>query len=85
MSVYVVEVFKTKPINSKKDQFDSSFFLGYYCKKATRFKVTEDITEAIKYFKIDSANEDVSTLNDFTFIKVGRKFTSVKARIKELN
>ena len=84
MSVYVIEVYKTKPLKSKKDQFDSSFFLGYYCKTGVKFRVTKEISECIKYYKEESAQEDVNKLNDFTFVKVNRKFTSVKAKVVEL-
>lgn len=85
MDKYIIEIYKTKPLNSRKDQFDSSFFLGYYCKKNLRFKVTENKSEAIVYYKKNSAEDDLKTINDCTFIRVGRgKFTSVKGKIVQL-
>lgn len=85
MEKYIIEMYKTKPLKSKKSQFDPSFFLGYYCKKNLRFKVTEEKSEAIIYYKKDAAEEDLKVINDCTFIRIGRsKFTSVKGRIVQL-
>ena len=88
---YIVEIYRSADKESKsemkKDKFDEKFlfgWIGFNYKK--EYKVVKDVDLAVKFLRLETANELKSLYESSSFIRVSRrKYSSANVRIIDLS
>lgn len=87
---YIVEIYrsadKTSKSEMKKDKFDEKFLFGWIgVNYKKEYKVVKDVDLAIRFVKLETANELKSLYENSSFIRIGRKrYSSANVKIIDL-